>query len=95
MNRRAFDTRGNLADQIFRFLETPFSDVLERHTVPVTKVKLQDIGIGLNLQRVQNYFLFGRLEPQEVGSLLAGRGIPRVLDTPPAEPVGHFRPSGR
>ena len=32
MTRRAFDTRGNLADQLFRCLETPYSDVLEHHT---------------------------------------------------------------
>jgi hypothetical protein len=33
MTRRAFDTRGNLADQLFRCLETPYSDVLEHNTV--------------------------------------------------------------
>jgi len=37
MTRRAFDTRGNLADQLFRCLETPYSDVLEHNTVPATK----------------------------------------------------------
>ena len=37
MTRRAFDTRGNLADQLFRCLETPYSDVLKHNTVPATK----------------------------------------------------------
>ena len=37
MTMRAFDTRGNLADRLFRCLETPHSDVLEHHTVPATK----------------------------------------------------------
>jgi len=37
MTRRAFDTRGNLADHLFRCLETPYSDVLEHNTVPATK----------------------------------------------------------
>jgi len=36
MTRRAFDTRGNLADQLFRCLETPYSDVLEHNTVSPT-----------------------------------------------------------
>ncbi len=36
MTRRAFDTRGNLADQLFRCLETAYSDVLEHNTVPAT-----------------------------------------------------------
>ena len=36
MTRRAFDTRGNLADQLFRCLETPYSDVLEHSAVPAT-----------------------------------------------------------
>ena len=36
MTRRAFDTRGNLADQLFRCLETPYSDVLEHNTVLAT-----------------------------------------------------------
>ena len=39
MTRRAFDTRGNLADQLFRCLETPYSDVLEHNTVPATKME--------------------------------------------------------
>ena len=37
MTRRAFGTRGNLANQLFRCLETPYSDVLEHNTVPATK----------------------------------------------------------
>jgi hypothetical protein len=37
MSRRTFDTRGNLADQLFRCLETPYSDFLEHNTVPATK----------------------------------------------------------
>jgi hypothetical protein len=37
MTRRAFDTRGNLADQLFRCLETPYSDVLEHNTAPATR----------------------------------------------------------
>jgi hypothetical protein len=36
MTRRAFDTRGNLADQLFRCLETPYSDVLKHNTVSPT-----------------------------------------------------------
>jgi hypothetical protein len=37
MNRRAFDIRGNLADQLIRCLETPYSDVMEHHTVPASR----------------------------------------------------------
>jgi hypothetical protein len=37
MTRRAFDTRGNLADQLFRSLETPYSDVLKHSAVPATR----------------------------------------------------------
>jgi hypothetical protein len=37
MTRRAFDTRGNLADQLFRCIETPYSDVLEHNTVSPTR----------------------------------------------------------
>ena len=55
MTRRAFDTRGNLADQLFRCLETPYSDVLEHNTVPATNVLLLVIGIALNLRWVQSY----------------------------------------
>jgi len=35
MTRRAFDTHENLADQLFRCLETPYSDVREYNTVPL------------------------------------------------------------
>jgi hypothetical protein len=37
MTRRAFDTRGNLDDHLFRCHETPYSDVMEHHTVPATR----------------------------------------------------------
>lgn len=37
MTRRAFDTCGNLADRLYRCLETPYSDVLKHHTVPATR----------------------------------------------------------
>ena len=37
MTRRAFDTCANVADQLCRCLETPYSDVLEHHTVPATE----------------------------------------------------------
>jgi hypothetical protein len=37
MTRPAFDTRGNLADQLFRCLEKPYSDLLEHDTVLATK----------------------------------------------------------
>jgi len=37
MTRRAFDTRGNLADHLFRCLGTPYSDVLEHNTVSPTR----------------------------------------------------------
>jgi hypothetical protein len=43
MTKRAFDTRGNLADQLFRCRETPYSDVLEHHTFPATKSPCQRI----------------------------------------------------
>ena len=43
MTRRAFDTRGNLADQLFRCLETPYSEVLKYNTVPATKSPCQRI----------------------------------------------------
>ena len=36
MTRRAFDTRENLADQLFRCLGTTYSDVMEHNTVPAT-----------------------------------------------------------
>jgi hypothetical protein len=61
MTRRAFDTRGNLADQLFRCLETPYSDVLKHNTVPATNVMLQDIGIALNLFLVWGFFRVGPL----------------------------------
>ena len=39
MTRRAFDTSANVADRLCRCRETPYSDVLEHHTVSPTQVK--------------------------------------------------------
>jgi len=54
MTRRAFGTRGNLADQLFRCLETPYSDVLEHNTVSPT----QEVAVESRFRRDPRLALF-------------------------------------
>ena len=86
MTRRAFDTRGNLADQLFRCLETPYSDVLEHNAVPATKSPGQRIFlwpgfVSSNIPRAQLQ------EPGEMISTVAQSGRSCLVDAVGADAV--------